>query len=87
MIGSTARKPLVLEAPAQIQASAPEPGDWRVRMSERVSAATRTLGAGLWEWDLAARAFTWDQRTFELFGVCVAEPNPDLGTIFRVVHP
>lgn len=67
-------------------ASASEDLDWRVKLSERVRVATRSLGAGVWEWNLVSRTFVWDQRTYELFGLTPGDDKIDLSFIFRCVH-
>jgi len=38
-------------------------------LTERLSLATAVAKVGVWEWDLASNAFTWDATMFEIYGL------------------
>ncbi len=38
-------------------------------MAERLDLATRTVGLGIWDWDISNDILVWDDRMYELYGV------------------
>jgi diguanylate cyclase (GGDEF)-like protein/PAS domain S-box-containing protein len=47
-----------------------------VLLTERLSLATGVARLGVWEWDLASNAFTWDATMFEIYGFRPVNPMP-----------
>ena len=45
-------------------------------LTERLSLATAVAKVGVWEWDLASNAFTWDATMFEIYGFPPVVPMP-----------
>ena len=45
-------------------------------LTERLSLATGVAKLGVWEWDLASNAFTWDAAMFEIYGFPRVVPMP-----------
>jgi len=42
--------------------------------SHRLALATEAAVMGVWEWDVATNAVTWDDRMFEMYGLAATEP-------------
>ena len=45
-------------------------------LTERLSLATGVAKVGVWEWDLASNALTWDATMFEIYGIPFVVPMP-----------
>jgi diguanylate cyclase (GGDEF)-like protein/PAS domain S-box-containing protein len=45
-------------------------------LTERLSLATGVAKVGVWEWDLASNALTWDATMFEIYGFPFVVPMP-----------
>jgi len=45
-------------------------------LSERLSLATSVAKVGVWEWNQATNAFTWDATMFEIYGFSPTNPVP-----------
>jgi len=45
-------------------------------LTERLSLATAVAKVGVWEWDLASNALTWDATMFDIYGCVPAVPMP-----------
>ena len=58
----------------------------RLRLTERLSLATRLARVGVWEWDIATNAFIWDDTMFEFYGLPPVKPMP-YGVWSAAVHP
>ena len=58
----------------------------RALLMARMSRANRTAGVGIWEWEFATNAVSWDAVMFDLYG---AAPSDDvkLATFEAYVHP
>jgi diguanylate cyclase (GGDEF)-like protein/PAS domain S-box-containing protein len=55
-------------------------------LTERLSLATAVAKVGVWEWDLASNALTWDATMFEIYGLPHVVPMP-YETWSAAVHP
>lgn len=53
---------------------------------QRLETAVEATGLGLWEWDLATGALTWNTRNRELFGVTHDGPMV-IGDFNALIHP
>jgi PAS domain S-box-containing protein len=45
-------------------------------LTERLSLATAVASVGVWEWDLASNALTWDATMFDIYGLPPVVPMP-----------
>lgn len=55
-------------------------------LTERLSLATAVAKVGVWEWDLATNALTWDATMFDIYGCAPKVPMP-YDTWSSAVHP
>lgn len=78
--------PLYFIAQVQDNTAKLAAGAERAQLMERVSLATRTAQVGIWDWDIATNAITWDTVMFELYGE-LASVDVTLATFKSYVHP
>ncbi|HEX3151551.1 MAG TPA: PAS domain-containing protein [Gemmataceae bacterium] len=59
-----------------------------LRASEqRLDLALNAAAMGVWQWDFATNALTWDQRTYAIFGVDTAAFHPSLAALEQMIDP
>jgi PAS domain S-box-containing protein len=55
-------------------------------VAERLSIAAQAAQFGVWDYDLAARRYQWDDRMREIYGVC-GRTTDEIRAAFLSVHP
>jgi PAS domain S-box-containing protein len=78
-------KPLYFIAQVQDNTGKLAAGAERVQLLERISLATRTAQVGIWDWEFATNAITWDPVMFDLYGG--PPSNVTLAIFEGYVHP
>ncbi|GGJ56228.1 putative bifunctional diguanylate cyclase/phosphodiesterase [Deinococcus roseus] len=58
------------------------------RMSERIQLATRTVGIGVWEWNIEQNRMVWDQHMLDIYGVTLDQFEQNTLTAWdQRLHP
>ena len=57
------------------------------RSKERLELATRAAGIGIWDWDITANRFEWDDRIFQLYGLQPHRNHMSYETWLAGIHP
>jgi PAS domain S-box-containing protein len=59
----------------------------RLRLTERLTLATRASGVAVWEWDLATDELIWDDNINMLLGLPAGTGPPTHETYIQALHP
>lgn len=58
------------------------------RLTERIQLATRTVGIGVWEWNIEQNRMLWDQHMLDIYGFTQAQFEENSLTAWdRCLHP